>query len=201
MSRGAEEVARGVAHHTAVRTPPVRAAFKRMEHGERLPVRRRRTGSNPTMRATAKAQDVEIEIRAAADTSLMAECPLEIRDHKHRLDGTRVDCRVRGRYPPQGMPCQDATTCQPAAPFWVSRWMVGEIRPSVPRTGSGAASRTTPRAPRARWILNRDGSHGSENGWGWCRRCLRPTLPHREGWGNLWWKNSERMGQALHGGL
>ena len=47
------------------------------------------------------------------------------------------------------------------------------------------------------WILNRNGPHGSENGWEWCRRFRRPTLPPkpREGWGNLWWRNSERMGQ------
>jgi len=40
------------------------------------------------------------------------------------------------------------------------------------------------------WILNRNEPHGSENGWEWCRRYRRPTLPHkpREGWGNLWWR-------------
>ena len=34
---------------------------------------------------------------------------------------------------------------------------------------------------------------------GGSRRYRRPTLPHkpREGWGNLWWRNSGRIGQPL----
>jgi len=42
----------------------------------------------------------------------MAEYPLEVRDHRRRLDGMRVDCWYAGEYLPQGMHCQDARTCK-----------------------------------------------------------------------------------------
>lgn len=64
--------------------------------------------------------------------------------------------------------------------------------PSVPRTGTGAASRITPPVPWERWKLNRSGRHGSGNSPEWWRHYRRPTLPHkpREGWG---WGNREKV--------
>jgi REP element-mobilizing transposase RayT len=73
-------------------------------------------------------------------------------------------------------------------PVWTEAKRIDKLRyihrnpvdmdwPNVPRTGSGATSRTMPLAPRERWKSNRSGPHGNGNGRGVASRFPKAHPP------------------------